>query len=50
MTGLTYAVTGVASSIGAKLARSLTRPGHRFIGFDIRETCDSVYRFILSDL
>jgi len=46
----TYAVTGVASGIGAELARILSAQGHRVIGFDIRETRANVDRFIPLDL
>jgi len=46
----TYAVTGVASGIGAELARVLKTQGHRVIGFDIRDTVDKVDRFIALDL
>ena len=50
MAALTYAVTGVASGIGAELARILTSHGHRVIGFDIRETSENVDQFIFLDL
>lgn len=46
----TYAVTGVASGIGAELARILKERGDRVIGFDIRETSLNVDRFIPLDL
>lgn len=46
----TYAVTGVASGIGAELARVLRQRGDRVIGFDIRETADNVDRFLPIDL
>jgi len=46
----TYAVTGVASGIGAELARILKAQGHQVIGFDIRETTENVDRFIALDL
>jgi len=46
----TFAVTGVASGIGAELARILKVQGHRVIGFDIRETAQNVDRFITLDL
>ncbi|MGB0410856.1 MAG: coniferyl-alcohol dehydrogenase [Pikeienuella sp.] len=46
----TYAVTGVASGIGAELARILKEQGHRIIGFDIRETHENIDRFIPLDL
>jgi len=42
----TYAVTGVASGIGAELARILTAQGHRVIGFDLVEVSRNVDRFI----
>ena len=50
MTGSTFAVTGVASGIGAELARILKVQGHTVIGFDMRETYDNVDRFIALDL
>ncbi len=50
MTLSTYAVTGVASGIGAELARILQAQGHRVIGFDIHETKENVDRFIFLDL
>lgn len=50
MTKLTYAITGVASGIGAELARILKADGHRVIGFDIQETTKNVDRFIKLDL
>lgn len=50
MEQLTYAVTGVASGIGADLARLLTARGHRVIGLDIRETAENIDRFIALDL
>ncbi|MEO9820982.1 MAG: SDR family NAD(P)-dependent oxidoreductase [Paracoccaceae bacterium] len=50
MTQSTIAVTGVASEIGAALARILKEQGHQVIGFDIRETADNVDRFIPLDL
>lgn len=50
MEKLTYAVTGVASGIGAELAHILTARGHRVIGFDIRETAENIDRFIPLDL
>lgn len=46
----TFAVTGVASGIGAELARILKEQGHDVIGFDIRETQRNVDRFIPLDL
>lgn len=45
-----YAVTGVASGIGAKLAETLKSQGHRVIGFDIRQTDENVDHFIPLDL
>ena len=50
MTQLTYAITGVASGIGAELARILTSQGHRVIGFDITETEENIAKFIPLDL
>lgn len=50
MTQLTYAITGVASGIGAELARILTAQGHRVIGFDITKTDENIARFIPLDL
>lgn len=46
----TYAVTGVASGIGAELARILKADGHTVIGFDLHETTRNVDRFIALDL
>lgn len=46
----TYAVTGVATGIGADLARVLGRQGHRVIGFDIKDASTSVDCFIPLDL
>lgn len=46
----TYAVTGVASGIGAELARLLKSQGHRVLGFDITETIENVDDFIALDL
>lgn len=46
----TYAVTGVASGIGAALAARLRNDGHRVIGFDRREASGGVDRFIPLDL
>ncbi|MEM6620289.1 MAG: coniferyl-alcohol dehydrogenase [Pseudomonadota bacterium] len=50
----TYAVTGVASGIGAELARILHGEGHRVIGFDVVATepgdSSGVDRFITLDL
>jgi NAD(P)-dependent dehydrogenase (short-subunit alcohol dehydrogenase family) len=50
MTSSTYAVTGVASGIGAELARILKAQNHRVIGFDIQETHENVDRFVMLDL
>lgn len=50
MAQLTHAVTGVASGIGAELARILKQRGDRVIGFDIRETTENLDRFIPLDL
>lgn len=50
MTSLTYAVTGVASGIGAELARILKAQNYRVIGFDIQETAENVDRFVHLDL
>lgn len=46
----TYAVTGVASGIGAKLAETLKAQGHKVIGFDVHETSENVDEFIPLDL
>jgi NAD(P)-dependent dehydrogenase (short-subunit alcohol dehydrogenase family) len=46
----TYAVTGVASGIGAQLARVLTEAGHRVVGFDLRPVSRNVDRFVTLDL
>lgn len=46
----TFAVTGVASGIGAELARILKERGHFVIGLDKRETDRHVDRFIALDL
>ena len=48
--GKTVAVTGVASGIGAELARILKGKGHRVIGFDIVPTQKNVDQFIELDL
>ena len=45
-----YAVTGVASGIGAELARVLKAQGDRVIGFDRVETTQNVDSFIPLDL
>ena len=46
----TYAVTGVASGIGAELARLLKEAGQRVIGFDVHATSVNVDHFIPLDL
>jgi NAD(P)-dependent dehydrogenase (short-subunit alcohol dehydrogenase family) len=46
----TYAVTGVASGIGAHLANTLKSQGHQVVGFDIHETSENVDHFVLLDL
>jgi len=46
----TYAVTGVASGIGAEIARVLQTRGHRVIGFDIQEVSANVDVFHPLDL
>lgn len=46
----TYAVTGVASGIGAAVAKSLKSRGNRVIGFDLKETTENVDQFIPLDL
>lgn len=46
----TYAVTGVASGIGAHLAKTLKSQGHKVIGFDIHETSQNVDHFVPLDL
>lgn len=50
MTQKTYAVTGVASGIGAELARILTSRGDTVVGLDIKETHENVDQFIALDL
>ena len=45
-----YAVTGVASGIGAHLAAVLKGQGHRVVGFDITPTDENVDHFIRLDL
>ncbi len=47
---LTYAVTGVASGIGAKLAAKLKSQGHTVIGFDVHELTENVDHFVRLDL
>lgn len=46
----TYAVTGVASGIGAELARTLKKSGHTVVGFDLHEAHENVDVFIRLDL
>lgn len=46
----TYAVTGVASGIGAELARILKQAGHRVVGFDVNPVSTNVDKFIMLDL
>lgn len=46
----TYAVTGVATGIGAELARILRAAGHRVIGFDVKDASGTVDHFIPLDL
>lgn len=46
----TYAITGVASGIGAELARILKADGHRVIGFDLHETDRNIDLFVPLDL
>jgi len=46
----TYAVTGVASGIGAELARILKHAGHRVVGFDLQPTQDNIDQFVQLDL
>lgn len=48
--GKTYAVTGVASGIGAELARILKTRGHTVVGFDIQQPTDNVDHYIPLDL
>lgn len=45
----TYAVTGVASGIGAALARILKTNGDRVIGFDITEMCSNLGMIVGED-
>ena len=46
----TFGITGVASGIGAEIARRLKSAGHRVIGFDIAEHAENVDRLIALDL
>jgi len=46
----TYAVTGVASGIGAELTRLLRQDGHKVVGFDIRDSAENVDHFVALDL
>lgn len=46
----TYAVTGVATGIGAELARVLKEAGHEVVGFDLHATSRNVDHFIPLDL
>ena len=46
----TFAVTGVATGIGAELCRILKEGGHRVIGLDVKETAENIDRFIQIDL
>jgi len=46
----TYAITGVASGIGAELARKLKLEGHSVIGFDVQSSTRNVDHFIELDL
>lgn len=46
----TYAVTGVASGIGAAIAAYLKKNGHRVIGFDVKSVSLNVDQFIQLDL
>ncbi|MEM7444113.1 MAG: coniferyl-alcohol dehydrogenase [Pseudomonadota bacterium] len=46
----TYAVSGVASGIGAELAKLLIQDGHRVIGFDLRAPTYALDKFIAIDL
>lgn len=46
----TYAITGVATGIGAALARQLKQDGHQVIGFDIVPNADHVDALIQLDL
>jgi len=46
----TYAVTGVATGIGAELVKLLKAAGHIVVGFDIKNTNNNVDHFISLDL
>ncbi len=46
----TYAVTGVASGIGAELARQLRSDGHQVVGYDVQDGAANVDHFIALDL
>ena len=46
MTSKTYAVTGVASGIGAELAWILKEQGHTVVGFDRIDASNVVDRYI----
>lgn len=46
----TYAITGVASGIGAELARRLRRDGHKVIGYDVHDGAANVDHYIALDL
>ncbi|MFK8082644.1 MAG: SDR family NAD(P)-dependent oxidoreductase [Granulosicoccus sp.] len=46
----TYAVTGVASGIGAELTRKLKQAGHRLLGFDVQVSADHFDEYIPMDL
>ncbi|MEM8979504.1 MAG: coniferyl-alcohol dehydrogenase [Pseudomonadota bacterium] len=46
----TYAVTGVASGIGAELAKTLKAQGNTVVGYDVREASGNVDHFIQLDL
>lgn len=50
MQARTYAVTGVASGIGASLVTLLKQAGHRVVGYDIHNTNNEVDKFIYLDL
>lgn len=50
MSAKTYAITGVASGIGAQLALQLKSAGHKIVGFDIVATDKNVDVFIPMDL